>query len=106
MTRIRRCLAQLVVLYASSLVPSALWAASTYTLFESGQVRPLAQAGGHLFVTNTPDNRLEIFDVSGPSPVHVSTVAVGLEPVAVAARNAGEVWVVNHVSDSISIVDV
>jgi YVTN family beta-propeller protein len=33
-------------------------------------------------------------------------VQVGLEPVAVAARNASEVWVVNHLSDSVSIVDV
>lgn len=31
---------------------------------------------------------------------------VGLEPVAVAARTNGEVWVVNHLSDSVSIVDV
>jgi len=33
-------------------------------------------------------------------------VPVGLEPVAVAARSNGEVWVVNQLSDSISIVDV
>jgi YVTN family beta-propeller protein len=33
-------------------------------------------------------------------------VSVGLEPVAVAARTNGEVWVVNHLSDSVSIVDV
>ncbi len=85
---------------------SAARAASSYTLFESGQVRPLAMAGGRLYVTNTPDNRLEIFDVTGSSPVRLSSVAVGLEPVAVAVRNAGEVWVVNHLSDSISIVDV
>ena len=31
---------------------------------------------------------------------------VGLEPVAVAARTNTEVWVVNHLSDSVSIVDV
>ena len=31
---------------------------------------------------------------------------VGLEPVAVAARSDSEVWVVNHLSDSVSIVDV
>ena len=31
---------------------------------------------------------------------------VGLEPVAVAARTNSEVWVVNHLSDSVSIVDV
>jgi YVTN family beta-propeller protein len=31
---------------------------------------------------------------------------VGLEPVAVGVRNNTEVWVVNHLSDSISIVKV
>ncbi len=90
--------------YALGLAPAG--AASNYTLFESGQVRPLAQAGGHLFAVNTPDNRLEIFDVSGGGLTHRSSVPVGLEPVAVAARSATEVWVVNHLSDSISIVDV
>jgi YVTN family beta-propeller protein len=29
-----------------------------------------------------------------------------MEPVAVAARNSNEVWVVNHLSDSVSVVDV
>ena len=38
-------------------------AAPSYTLFESGQVRPLALSpnGQLLFAVNTPDNRLEIF---------------------------------------------
>lgn len=36
----------------------------------------------------------------------VASVPVGLEPVAVAARTNDEVWVVNHMSDSISVVDV
>src|SRR5205807_10037130 len=31
---------------------------------------------------------------------------VGMEPVAVAARNNNEVWVVNHLSDSISVVSL
>jgi DNA-binding beta-propeller fold protein YncE len=31
-------------------------------------------------------------------------VSVGLEPVAVAARSDSEVWVVNHLSDSVSVV--
>ena len=35
-----------------------------------------------------------------------ASVPVGMEPVAVAARTNDEVWVVNHLSDSISIVDV
>jgi len=55
---------------------------------------------------NSPDNRLEVFSLASGSPVHVAAVEVGLEPVAVAARTDAEVWVVNHLSDSISIVDV
>jgi DNA-binding beta-propeller fold protein YncE len=83
-------------------------AGASFVTFESGQVRPLALSpdGTRLFAVNTPDNRLEIFDLTGGSPVHVGAVPVGLEPVAVAARTNGEVWVVNHLSDSVSIVDV
>jgi YVTN family beta-propeller protein len=83
----------------------------TFSLFESGQVRPIALSadGDHLYVTNTPDNRLEIFRIRN-NPMqpleHVGAVRVGLEPVAVAVRNDGRVWVVNHLSDSVSIVDV
>mgnify|MGYP003333226174 CR=1 FL=1 len=36
----------------------------------------------------------------------VGSVSVGMEPVALALRNDGELWVANHLSDSISIVDV
>ncbi len=76
--------------------------------FESGPVRPLALSPDRtrLFALNTPDGRLEIFDLVGGLPVHAESVSVGLEPVALAVRGAGEVWVVNHLSDSISIVDV
>ncbi|MBI3786118.1 MAG: hypothetical protein HY270_22250 [Deltaproteobacteria bacterium] len=82
-------------------------AMATYTLFESGPVRPLASDGSRLFATNIPDNRLEIFTIDGSGGLtHSESLAVGLEPVAVAIRNSGEVWVVNHLSDSISIVDV
>jgi DNA-binding beta-propeller fold protein YncE len=80
----------------------------SFTLFESGQVRPLALSldGKHLYATNTPDNRLEIFQISGSGLTKVGSVSVGLEPIAVAARNDSEVWVVNHLSDSVSIIDV
>lgn len=74
--------------------------------FESGQVRPLALSpnGRLLFAVNTPDNRLEIFRVNGPNLRPLHSVSVGLEPVAVAARSNDEVWVVNHLSDSVSVV--
>ncbi len=76
------------------------------TLFESGQVRPIALSadGTRLFVTNTPAHRLEIFAVADGDLSPLGSVPVGLEPVAVAAASASEAWVVNHLSDSISIV--
>ncbi|MDX2165767.1 MAG: YncE family protein [Deltaproteobacteria bacterium] len=82
--------------------------AQGYVNFESGQVRPLALSpdGTRLFAVNTPDNRLEIFTVGGGTLTPAGSVPVGLEPVAVAARTDSEVWVVNHLSDSISVVDV
>ena len=83
-------------------------AAASFTTFESGQVRPMALSpdGTRLFAVNTPDDRLEIFSVGTGGLTHTSSVPVGLEPVAVAARSNTEVWVVNHLSDSVSIVDV
>jgi DNA-binding beta-propeller fold protein YncE len=81
---------------------------SSYTLFESGQVRPLALSPDkrHLFAVNTPDNRLEVFRIQGRRLIHTASIPVGLEPVAVAARTNREVWVVNHLSDSVSIVEL
>src|SRR6266850_1931805 len=83
-------------------------AAASFTTFESGQVRPMALSpdGTRLFAVNPPDDRLEIFSVGTGGLTHTSSVPVGLEPVAVAARSNTEVWVVNHLSDSVSIVDV
>ena len=78
-----------------------------FTTFESGQVRPLAMSADAttLYAVNTPDNHIEIFDLTSGSPVPRESVAVGLEPVAVAVGPDGRVWVVNHLSDSVSIVD-
>ncbi|MBL9154248.1 MAG: beta-propeller fold lactonase family protein [Verrucomicrobiales bacterium] len=59
-----------------------------------------------LLAVNTAAHTLEIFDVRGGTPVLVDSVAVGIDPVSVRARSNTEAWVVNHVSDSISIVDL
>ncbi|HEX6899389.1 MAG TPA: beta-propeller fold lactonase family protein [Thermoanaerobaculia bacterium] len=77
-----------------------------FTLFESGHVRPLALSptGKFLFAVNTPDNRLEVFRIGSHGLERRASIPVGLEPVAVAARNDDEVWVVNHLSDSVSVV--
>jgi DNA-binding beta-propeller fold protein YncE len=83
-------------------------AQSSFVTFESGQVRPLALSpdGTRLYAVNTPDNNLEIFSVGASGLTKISSISVGMEPVAVAVRTATEVWVVNHLSDSVSIVDV
>jgi len=78
-----------------------------FTNFETEPVRPLAMApdGSRLFALNTADDRLEVLSPTADGLVRVGEVAVGLRPVAVAARSADEVWVVNHLSDSVSVVD-
>ncbi len=83
-------------------------AAASFVTFETGEVRPLALSpdGTHLYAVNTPDGQLEIFDVGAGGLTHTGAVPVGMEPCAVAARTNGEVWVLNHLSDSVSIVDV
>ena len=88
--------------------PKPATASDAFVEFESGQVRPLALSGDgrFLYAANTPDNRLEIFRVTGRRLHPLASVPVGLEPVALAERRPGELWVVNHLSDSVSIVDV
>ncbi len=98
----------LLVAAASLLIAQGAAGQTSFVTFESGPVRPLALSpdGTRLFVTNVPDNRLEIFAVGGGGLTHLDSVPVGMEPVAVAARTNDEVWVVNHLSDSVSVVDV
>jgi YVTN family beta-propeller protein len=84
----------------------ALAQAPDFIEFESGHVRPLAMSadGTRLFAVNTPNNALEIFSVTASGLSLQARVPVGLEPVAVAVRSPTEVWVVNHLSDSVSVV--
>lgn len=81
--------------------------ASHFVSFESGAVRPMTQSadGNTVYVTNTPNHSLDIFQYDENNHLSLKhSVPVGLEPVAVAVRNENEIWVVNHVSDSISVV--
>ncbi|WP_257459606.1 YncE family protein [Archangium lipolyticum] len=98
--------AVLAAMLLAGLAAGRAASAEAFTLFESGQVRPLAlsPSGRFLYAVNTPDNRLEVFQVQSGSLTHRASVPVGLEPVAVAARSDEEVWVVNHLSDSVSVV--
>ena len=77
--------------------------------FESPAVHALelSSGGGLLYAVHTADHRLVVFSLAGNAPERVAEIPVGLEPVTVRERpGSGQVWVVNHLSDSISIVDV
>ena len=88
---------------------SNLAQADDFIAFESAPVRPFAvsSSGGVLYVVNTPDNQLEAFQIDASGTLHYAwSLQVGMEPVAVAVDPAGLVWVTNHLSDSVSIIDV
>jgi DNA-binding beta-propeller fold protein YncE len=105
-----RSIGVFVVLFSLSLVATVATTAraDNYHLFEVGQVRPLAldSKAKYLYAVNTPDDRLEVFKIDDGVPVARGSVAVGMRPVAVALRNDNEAWVVNHLSDSVSVVDI
>jgi YVTN family beta-propeller protein len=79
-----------------------------YKSFESPQIHPLCITpdGTRLLAVNSPNNSLSVFELTGATPVLSNEIPVGLEPVSVAARNNNEAWVVNWLSDSVSIVDL
>jgi len=83
--------------------------ASDFVHYESSHVHPIAlsEAGDRLFAVNTPDARLSVFDVAEDGRLRLAReVPVGLEPVSLGVRpGTDEVWVVNHLSDSVSVVD-
>ena len=68
----------------------------------------LSADGERLFALNTADGRLSVFDVTNPAapPLLFAEIPVGLEPVSLAERTADEIWVVNEVSDCVSIVSL
>jgi len=98
-----------VLATALTLIGTSLKAADTYVNFEGKLTRPicLSPDGTRLFAVNTADARLSVFDVSHPlNPFLIAEIPVGIEPVSVNAVNNDEAWVVNEVSDSVSIVSV
>jgi len=58
-----------------------------------------------LAVAHTADNRVQLFDISQAYPVRLGHVKVGIDPVSVRFRDNNELWVVNHISDSVTLVD-
>src|SRR5438445_6809446 len=89
-------------------VVTAQGSPSTYRNFEGPQIHPLGLTpdGTRLLAVNTPNATLSVFQLVSGSPVLTAEIPVGLEPVSVAARNNREAWVVNWMSDSVSVVDL
>lgn len=83
-------------------------AQGAFVNWESPPVHPVDMTpdGTKLLVVNTPDDRLEIFTLGAALPVHSATIPVGLDPVSVRARTNTEAWVVNRVSDTVSVVNL
>jgi DNA-binding beta-propeller fold protein YncE len=105
---------------AMAAAASSLWLAglaeaqvppSEFVNFEGAQTNPIriSPNGAQLFALNTPDSRVSVFDLTNPAaPALIAEIPVGIEPVSVNVNptNTDEAWVVNQVSDSVSIVSV
>ncbi len=72
--------------------------------FLSPHASPIAARDGRVFVVNTPADTVDVIDAG--SHAVVSRISVGIDPVSLAVRPDGrEVWVSNHISDSVSVID-
>lgn len=72
--------------------------------FLSPHASPIAMHEDQIFVVNTPSDTVDVIDSQLKEIVH--RVDVGIDPVSIAVRPDGkEVWVANHVSDSVSVID-
>jgi len=81
----------------------------TYANFEAAQTNPirLSADGTRLFAVNTPNNTVTVFDVTTPaSPTLLKEIPVGVGPVSVNSLSDDVAWVVNEVSNSISVISV
>ncbi|MDA1230205.1 MAG: hypothetical protein O2856_05475 [Planctomycetota bacterium] len=72
--------------------------------FVSPHASPVAIRDGHVFVANTPADTVDVIDAD--TKKIIARINVGIDPVSIAIRPDGkEVWVSNHVSDSVSVID-
>ncbi|MBZ5572053.1 MAG: beta-propeller fold lactonase family protein [Acidobacteriia bacterium] len=82
---------------------------AAFANLEPAQTNPirLSPDGTLLFAVNTPNNSLSVISVAQPrSPELLAEIPVGVGPVSANARTNDEVWVVNQVSNSVSVVSV
>src|SRR5688572_3730221 len=83
-------------------------AQGTFVNFETAPVHPidLSPDNSRLAVCNLADSKLELFDVTTGNVTPLASIPVGIDPVSVRFRTSTEAWVANHISDSISVVDL
>ena len=75
-----------------------------HPLFCSPHFSPIAMSDDRVFVVNTPADTVDVLDRT--TREIVARINVGIDPVSIAIRPDGtEVWVSNHVSDSVSVID-
>lgn len=90
-------------------ISAAAGATTPFVSFEPSQTNPirLSADGTRLFAVNTANSSLSVFDVSTPAtPKLLVEIPVGLGPVSVNPLSDDVAWVVNQVSNSISVVSV
>jgi len=105
---VSRSTPRLLAPLASACLAAVSYGQNALVNWETPHVSPLCMTpdGARLLAVNTPDNRLEVFTLASGRPRKAASIPVGLDPVSVRARTTSEAWVVNHVSDSISLVDL
>lgn len=76
--------------------------------FESSHVHPLdiTPDNSKLLAVNTANNSLEVFQIQDGALLNIASIPVGMDPVTVRVFDNTTAWVVNNVSDNISIVDL
>lgn len=96
------------VIPAAIFLSIAALARADFVNFETPQVHPidLSPDGSILAVCNTADNRVELFDLSSGLPRPSGSVVVGMDPVSARFESDRSLWVVNQLSDTVSVVDV
>jgi YVTN family beta-propeller protein len=82
-------------------------AQESFVNFENPHCNPIAMSpdGNTLATCNTAANRVDLWDLTSGTPVFSNAIPVGYDPVTVRWRSNTELWCVNHISDSISIID-
>lgn len=103
-----------VVLYSLALTLSLLTQLSQLLAFEHFEARmthPLAYSAerAELYAVYPGSATLAIFEVGSTRehvPVRVAEIPVGLESVSVRVMTPNEAWVVNELSDSVTVIDL